>query len=221
MLFHPCIDRGIPLYRAVESQQFRRLHRFSLSRKSTVCDSERDRADAKRGRRPINGTPVITADGAADGGSYIADEQQRGKEFGYVWHLKFLKGKFIVAHVTRGSNGDHAVVLSRGEKRGNYRDTSVWSLLQRRCRPCKCVHRRKIVRLQFGVIIDDLLLGHSRRKPTQDIPYSDAQTADTWVALAFARLDHDARTHSSRVSPRGATSTFAIGNPIGHRIRQI
>jgi hypothetical protein len=28
MLLHPCIDGGIPLDSAVESQQFRRLHGF-------------------------------------------------------------------------------------------------------------------------------------------------------------------------------------------------
>src|SRR3979411_2202070 len=33
MLFHPRIDGGIPLDSAVESQQFRRLHRFKLSSK--------------------------------------------------------------------------------------------------------------------------------------------------------------------------------------------
>src|SRR5438477_2199702 len=38
MLFHPRIDSGIPLDSAVESQQFRRLHRFQLSSKRIASD---------------------------------------------------------------------------------------------------------------------------------------------------------------------------------------
>jgi hypothetical protein len=67
--------------------------------------------------------------------------------------------------------------------------------------PCgKLVNRTEIVRLQFRVIIEDLLLGRAGREPLQHVPSGDAQPADRRLAGEFTGLDRDAGTHLSRVS---------------------
>ena len=41
---------------------------------------------------------------------------------------------------------------------------------------------------------------HASGEPIQYVPYRDTQPADTRLAGAFSWLDHDARTHLSRIS---------------------
>jgi hypothetical protein len=59
----------------------------------------------------------------------------------------------------------------------------------------------KIVRLQFWIVVEDFLLGHSGSEPAQDIPNGDAEPAYTGLTGPFSGLDADSGGHDLRVPP--------------------
>ena len=61
----------------------------------------------------------------------------------------------------------------------------------------KVVNRGKIVRLQFRVVVKDLLLGHSSCGPAQHIPDGDAEPAHTRLSGPFSGLDPENEAHEA------------------------
>jgi hypothetical protein len=65
------------------------------------------------------------------------------------------------------------------------------------------INRGKIVRLEFRVVVQDFLLGHSRCEPTQHVPNGDAEPAHTRLTGPFSGLDADSSSHDPRIASAG------------------
>jgi len=65
------------------------------------------------------------------------------------------------------------------------------------------VDRGKIVRLQFRVVVEDFLLGHSGGEPAQDIPNGDAESTYARLTGPFSGLDADSGRHDLSVASPG------------------
>src|SRR5947199_407702 len=59
----------------------------------------------------------------------------------------------------------------------------------------KLVDGRKVCFLQIGVFVENLLFGHTRAKPPENVPHGDAQATNARLSRALARLDRDPGAH--------------------------
>ena len=53
------------------------------------------------------------------------------------------------------------------------------------------VYSREVVLLEVGMLIENLLLGHSGAQPSEDIPHCDAQTSNARLATALAGFNRN------------------------------
>jgi hypothetical protein len=59
----------------------------------------------------------------------------------------------------------------------------------------------EVLGFEFRVVVDNLLFGHPRGQPVQDVPNRDAKAANARLARTFPRLDGDTRFDSCRIAP--------------------
>jgi hypothetical protein len=53
------------------------------------------------------------------------------------------------------------------------------------------IHGREVSSFKVGMLVENMILSHSRAKPAEDIPHCNSQPADTRLAAAFPRLYRD------------------------------